>query len=561
MNKKTVLICFSYLVLLSVLYWVIEPVGIDLEFNVMRISELARELSKPGHPFPVYIYTDLYNHYGYPIPLFYGSVSLLPFVLLVRLGLSAFTAYKIMTVTILWMTFASAYLCLKQMPVNAGARFTSAFLYSVQPFLMTELFVRAGIGAALVFVFIPVVMLGYIKITGRDTEPVKGILLLAAGMSGVITSHVTSTLIIVVLLLIVYLVQLRALPDKLPKTCEIALSAVICFMLSAWYLLPVLEQFTSQSFIGSSTRKLMIPYENPIALFIPIHLTEALEVIFHTDLEKSMIGGVILSMILLLVYLWVRRIRLNTWEKKLAAAYFLIIAILLIHWTFIERYISFIQFAWRIFLIAAVAETAFNISLLDRTEDPGFFRFRIWLGILVSAYVLIFFFGYFALRNLFPARASGLLGSEAKAYEYVETGETSDELYLPVSIDKEDIYDGPRTVIPEDDSCSYVIDEDGGRVIIDMANGKTRQDMTLTCPFIMYKGYTAVNEDTGVEYEVRSGATGLTEVFIPEGTGGRIVLSYTGTFLQRLSYVISLITLAACVVLWFIWYNRIYGKK
>lgn len=535
--------------IITVLYLLISPRGIDLEFNALRIAAMAREISRPNHGFPIYFYKDLYNHYGYPIPIFYGSISILPFALLVRLGISVITAYKLMTLTILWLAFCSAYLCIADLHKSYRLAFLGAFIYATQPLFWTELFVRAGTGAAFVFVFIPPTVLGYYRITHDLNTGIKDIFLLAFGMSGIITSHVTSTVIIVISLFAAYLIELINMDNRLVKTGRIAIAAVLSFLLCAWYLMPLMEQFVGARFVGSSVSSLYIPYEDPLALLFPMHLSIALESMTDLGLKFSMIGGAVWSMILLLIFLIKRKHRLDSFEKLMLGIYVCIIASLLFHWSFLEKYISFIQFAWRIFLVASLAEMLLNLSLLSGFTDEGFYRFRIRSAIIVSGYVIVFFFGYYAVRNCLPSVASGLKGTEVSAYEYVESTETTDELYLPLSINKEMVLGEPRAVRPESDLYTCTIDEETGRVTIVFSEMGTPSDMVLTCPFIMYKGYTAQNNTTGESYTVSMSDDGLVDVLIPEGTTGEVTVSYTGTNIQRISYYISILSVLGCIIM------------
>ncbi len=567
MNKKLVIVCFIYVLIISAAFWIITPIGIDFETNALRIGELAAELARPNGGFPVYIYRNLYNHYGYPIPIFYGSISLLPFALFVRMGMGVLTAYKLMILTVFWMSFCSAYLCLGSFIRERITVFLGAFLYMIQPFFLTEIFVRSANSGGLVFVFIPLVITGYLKITADDPDYRRGIMLLAVGMSGVITSHVTSTVLVTIALFVLFLIQLPNMSCRLCKTLMIVLAAILCFALTAWYLMPMLEQMIGGNFVGSSVHELMIPNENLFGLLIPMHLSLALSSIMKADLPLSMIGGTVLTMCATVIWLAIRgrgehakaapgsdgAVPEKT-EKLLGCTYFFIVFLLLFHWTIVEQRIAFIQFAWRIFLIASVAESVLNVILIHRLRSKAFNRFRLIAGMAVGIYVIVFFFGYHAIKNTVPALIGSIGGRDVSTYEYAYESYTADDLYLPTCVDKEYVYENEREVtattadgIDCSDMVEYQIDEARGTVSFGFGEEALTEDVTVTCPFIMYKGYSAVNTGSGERFDMEMNGEGMANVIIPAGSKGECVVSYTGTTVQRASYVISLVAGLGCL--------------
>ncbi len=570
MKKHLVISCFVFLILISAAFWIITPIGIDFETNAFRIGELARELARPGSDFPVYVYKDVYNHYGYPMPIFYGSIWLLPFAALVQAGISVLSAYKAMIITVLWLSFFTAFTCLKSELNDSDKALFGAFIYAMSPFFLIELFVRSASGASCVFIFIPLVLSGYVRIIRATPDPLRGIVLLGGGMAGIITSHVTSTVIVVIAMAACFLGSLPSMSDRLKKTGHILISAVMCFLVSAWYLLPMLEQLMSDEYIGSSVTELMIPKENLLALLIPMHLSYALSAVLHRELAFSMIGGCVVTMIVTVVRLIIRHksgpdAEGLEGEKKLpdrflitlVLVYFIIVAVLLVHWTFIEKYIAFIQFAWRIFLIAAVCEIMFCILYSVGGRDEGFDGFRIILGIIIAAYVLVFFFGYHAVKGITPETISSMTDHDVTAYSYSYTSETADELYLPVSVDKQSLFDHRREVVPDTGDgvltgvydangdggiYSYSIDDEHAAVDIELIKEVPKEGLVLKCPFIYYKGYSALDTSSDASYEVFASADGLTDVYIPKGAKGSVRVRYTGTSIQRVSFVVSVVS-------------------
>ena len=160
-----------------------------------------------------------------------------------------------------------------------------------------------------------------------------------------------------------------------------------------------------------------------------------------------------------------------------------------------------------------------------------------------------------------PEYMGQLLGHDVELYTY--STEIMDDLYIPASVDKGELVPGTRTVTAEGPDLadmtgwSYTVDEDKGLVYIDIgsmedavsgggtastADAASGHTLTFRCPFIMYKGYSAVNTSTGDEYPVYMGDDGLVRVDVPEGAAGHIEVGYTGTMLQKVTLIISMIS-------------------
>lgn len=544
-SKKEKIICISFLACLSLAFLLITPWGTDIEFHVLRIAELAGEFTRTGR-IPVYMYTDVYAHYGYPLPVFYCPVFLFPFSLIVLLGVSYVWAYKLLITAVLWAVFATSYFCLKRLFPNGDFCFAGGFLFAVQPFFLIELYVRASVASAMVFVFIPLVLLGFYEIM-YDRDERAGTVFLAVGMSGIVMSHVTSTVIVTCALAVMFIIRIITAQNRLRKLLNVICAALICAGLTAWYLLPMLEQFAHATFRGSNVSVLQIPKENLFALLLPMHLSIALSALLNTNVPYSMIGGSIVPVIALLIWLFIKKRELISDRriKTLFICYFAFVPVLLFRWTFIERYIAFIQFAWRIFMIASVIGTALMILVYKRSDTGKDRRFVIITAVISAVYVLMFFFGYHAVRNLMPGLTGEIIGHDPKAYSY--ESETPDDLYIPVNVDKNALYEKERTVTASSGRSDFTFETDtaAGCVYIDIAD--TYEDTVFTCPFIMYPGYGATDEN-GNAYEVRASSDGMTDVYVPAGTKGRICVRYTGTAIQRISFIVSVTVLCVLII-------------
>ncbi len=539
------MIATLFLVFISVAYLLCSPIGVDMDFHVLRIGELGKELGriKSFSDFPVYIYRDVYYHYGYPIPIFYCALFLYPFALLVLLGMKALMAYKIMVLTLLWATFFICKACVCYWSKDKEFAFRAAFIYAAQPYFLMDLFVKASIGEAFAFLFVPVVTLGYLLVSRRGDQRrnfINGIIILALGVNGVICSHVISTIMVVGVLVIVFVIDLIKKNGGVKLVLGSALAAVLCFGLSLWYILPMLEQLAKYKYHAQLGATLSHAPENIFALLFPMHVSVALSAITGRSIPLSEVGGAPVIMILLVIFLHVKG-----WWKELTKKenVFLLIYLTLVIlmsigfvWIPFEKIFGFMQFTWRIYFIAALAGTAFIIQIIQWKKTSAIYTAAASITIVVGIYILFTCFGYFFVRDTLPR----IIGKETTAREYQE--ETTDILYIPQSIDPNSLSTRQRIVTcdSKDVVFSYDINEDNGDVLINIMENESTSDAMFRIPFVVYQGYVALNVNNDTEYDVFPDDEGMASVIVPKDEVGSIRVRYVGTWIQRLSYYVSL---------------------
>ena len=572
---KDKLIIILFLILLSVGFWVILPVGMDMLFHMVRIGELAGELSAHGFG-PVYMYRNLYGNYGYPIPIFYGGVFLYPAALLVMAGIDVTFSYRIMVVAVLWITYFTAYKCFGRFYENDGvddshstgdsARLgrIAAFIYTAQPFFLRELFIRGALGGAMVFIFIPVVLLGLWLICDEDKQDrFKGILCLGAGMSGIIWSHLISAVLVTGALFVVVLVVL--IRDKGRSAGRIigriALAALVCLMLSIAYIAPMLEQLIDRTYRGSGDVNFWMTSESFIGMLIPEQFAEVLSVLTHRDVPTSVVGGAVLPVLILVIYLIAsRRIgKLTRTEWTILIVYLVLHVSLAVSfiWKALEPVFGFMQSIGRLYLIISCLGAVFAMILLKHFGEESYGRAQVVITLIAAIYMTVFFFGYFLARNVMQERMEAIIGHEITPFAY--STDITDDLYIPVEVDMSRLTADNRSValLSEDGDVAwnYETDEASGAVYIDIDRASNAGEMVFEVPFMMYKGYSAAraegdgvaapNAGDSASYTVTAGSGGMVEVHIPSGTSGRISVSYTGTLLQKITCVISLLSAVA----------------
>lgn len=222
------------------------PLGHDIYFHMERIESLAAEIHA-GNFFPR-IYTTSLGNNGYASPMFYGDLFLRIPAFLVLAGVSVPEAYKIFIMIIAIGSAVISYFCFNSIVKDKTAAAIGAVMFSLSSYFGTDVFVRAAIGEAQTFVFLPVAFLGYYHIMFGDR---KKWFYLPLGLFFMLQCHLLSAVIFVVLLFVFTLFYLDVFFKEPKKLLYLGASAVAFFALSAYFILPMLEQFSTTTFTSS----------------------------------------------------------------------------------------------------------------------------------------------------------------------------------------------------------------------------------------------------------------------------------------------------------------------
>ena len=123
-----------YLAFLVLLIWNFLPFGDDIAFHLQRLDALSQEfrLGVDLSDFPFRVYTTTLDGYGYGSPLFYGDIFLYPFALLSSLGVSVYTAYRLLLIAMLLGSYLSLRLLMREVTSSTKALgFSLGLFYAV----------------------------------------------------------------------------------------------------------------------------------------------------------------------------------------------------------------------------------------------------------------------------------------------------------------------------------------------------------------------------------------------------------------------------------------------
>ena len=210
--------------------------GHDLGFHLYRIVSVSNAIKKGV--FPVRIYEERFNYYGYGSPLFYCDFFLyVPAFIHNFFHLDYTVCWKIFIFIINVLTFINAYISFKLISSSAEIGLLASVLYSLSTYRLVDIYTRAAIGECCALAFIPFVLCGFEMLRKKEY---KHWLLLAAGYTGVLLSHMLSFLMMILFGAVYCLLHIKEFLNK-DAIASISKAAILSVGCTAWFLVPLIS--------------------------------------------------------------------------------------------------------------------------------------------------------------------------------------------------------------------------------------------------------------------------------------------------------------------------------
>ena len=218
-----------------------------MTFHILRI-ESVYDAFKNGAGFPAYVYPKLLEGYGYAAGIFYPDILLLPAVFFRFLGASPEIAMKLYIWLILLFTCFTSYQAGKQIGKSRFTGIITMILYTMGHYHLEDIYRRSAMGEVVAMAFVPLVFWALYDFT-ESKRYRKG--LLCAAFTGLLLCHTISFILCAGVAVIWMLVRWKKVWNK-EHIVGLLLEAGVCILLTAFYWIPVLEQFASGTFYVST---------------------------------------------------------------------------------------------------------------------------------------------------------------------------------------------------------------------------------------------------------------------------------------------------------------------
>ena len=549
MNKQKIEKYIPYLILISVAIFLSMKLFIK-DFNIMiddgiqhisRIIENYIEISK-GNLYPE-IFSRMCNNFGYSWNIFYGPLTAFLPLIFKLITNSFITAMKIYLLITLIASGITMYKFLSISTKNKYIGILGGVLYMSAPYHLTDMYNRLAVAEFTSFVFIPLVFLGLWSIFNEEK---KRKICLIIGATGLILTHIISTIIVAIFSIIYIAINYKKLKDK-EIIKSLLISTLFTIVITAFYTFPMLEHKNATSyevFVENRMGTIQI-YEikkiSPLQLFI----REKEE--FHFELGFVTIFGLILTPIALM--------KMEKGRKK-EYIFSLILGILCLIFTLDIFPINFgklstiIQFPWRFlefstFFLSIIAAINFGIIIKN-------FKFSDVVIISIIAVLLSLYSNNEIYTSNEPnendliqgvnvTSDTGRVHAGCASFEYLPSKAFENRWYIEQRKDEIYILEGSPEISNYKKEKSIL-----------KCNIKTKNETTkIELPYIFYLGYEVKLKTNQEEKILDTFETdyGFVGAYIPENVEGELKVEYKGTNLMKISKIISILGIISLILL------------
>lgn len=518
------------------------PYGTDLHYHMARVSGIAEGL-RTGQ-FPVFLYPDFLNGYGYASPVFYGEALLYLPALLLLAGFPLFAAYNAFNILVNILTVAVCYLCLHKIFRRRLPAFVGTFLYAACNYRLFNLYWRQAAGEITAQIFLPVVLYGFWALYADDADEAQhrmSWLPLAIGFTGLVQSHLLTTEITALAAVVLVLGCLRRALRR-ENLLLLGRGAVLTVLLNLGFLVPFL------SYMGGDYRITDTSAVNNLTK-TAVNWTMLLDFWSPTNMNTLRLGAGAVAGVGLYLALRAAGVRRRKADQLCLPC--LIGAVVCIYlcssfdWSNLARtigqtaahYLLAVQFPFRYLVLAAPCLAFVGAAAVWLAGQKGGVRWRAAAaaGLLLVALVPACLDVGQYLRGDYGRDRAG----EARE---LDSGKVSSALeYLPTVFDPE-ASDSTALVVSE--GASAAVQSRRGMVMTLTAQNPTGADASVALPLLYYPGYRLIESDGGLA-SVAMGADGKVTVILAAGFDGGLTVGFRAPASWRAAEAVSAVTLLA----------------
>ena len=567
--KKIINSKFTPYILIILLTIVISvPIfTMNLYLNNEATLHMSRFLAVDGiikdGVFPPIINYKFMEGFGYALNLFYGPLTTyIPIIFLNIFG-TAGMAFKIFSVLTVLISGITMYKFMLSVTHRKSMSIISALIYISVPYKLSNIYSRNAIGEFTAFIFIPIVFEGLYNLIHGDK---KKHYLLIIGVVGMVLSHTITTIYVALFAIIYVLLNIKKLKD-IEIWKKAIVDIIISFLICAFYAIPLLEHCFGGEYAIFSGEKMgstgMDVYSSALGLK-ELFANEA----GNQEIRFSI--GIVTCILTLLTFFCAKKVKK---EHDKIYSDFLILAIIslfmctkLFPWVIMPSFLTVIQFAWRnlgffaffISLVCGINAVVFAENIIKEKVWKETFLFGIILSIFVFA-----FLGVFRDFRFDDISKESDLDRKVRERETIGAFQVNRE-YMPLKALNNIKY------VMERENKTYVLE--GSADIVSEQKVKLEDSITLNnvtdgtvleLPYLYYLGYDAnISYDGGEEedIEITESENGILSVKLKNSGTANLTIKYTGTVLEKISYIISGLGIILCIIYIFR-EGKINGRK
>ena len=555
------LILFSSIPLMVNFLW---SNAADLKFHLTRIEGLRQGLQ--NGTFPVKIQPYWLDGHGYAVSVFYGDILLYIPAILRVFGVSIQAAYQFYVLIINTATVFIAYHCFSHMG-SRKAGIICTIIYTLNIFRLYDVYSRAAVGEYTAIVFMPLVLYGLWKVymlPEESKEHERSYITIAAGCTGIFLSHMISTEMTALLVILTVIVFWKKTFRK--KTFLVLIKAVlVILLLNLWFLVPFLDYMLNGTYVINNLDAYAAYRLEEKGSYIAQLFTNDYAVIGATknaatgtaaDMPRTV--GIALMAVLAVWFVFCLGRKERSKEEKREEYFAVFACILTLFMTttsfpytwivdklpFLTMPVKSIQYSWR-FLVVSGLMLSYLLCIILRKNWLEQNKKKIFAGglLIMSLWQSLSFMS--AVLNESDTyriyQAGGLSTFDIVFAEYIpfDWNESFNQGKYVKAYVNELTYDSGEIFVNE-----WHRDDDA--VVVSLTNTADIASQ-VEVPLLLYKGYHAY-ADTGEELAIIPGESYRISVAVPPAFDGSIIVKFKEPWYWRVCEILSFLTLAGIIV-------------
>ncbi len=539
------------------LYTDFLTVGHDLPFHLLRMEAISQGLS--NGTFPVKLHPLWANGQGYAVGIFYGDAFLYLPAVLRLLGLSIQSAYKFFVAFINLGTVLISYYSFRKIFSDNAAGLLGCLAYTLAPYRLMDMYTRASVGEYTAMMMLPLILCGFYLIFHSGKENwLRYAILTAFGLTGLIQSHVLSSVMIAFVVILVCILLVRRVFSKYAFR-SLALAALLTLLLNLNFIVPFLDFYqedimiNSPDWAGRTAGSFQEGGLFPAQLFTLFQNSNggawSVSAGIHNEATYG-IGILLTAGIFLFVYLFCIYRKDCKEDRNYRASLLCMLLGALLLWmctcyfpwdalaslgTGIGNVIYSLQFPWRFLAPATVLLTfvlCFSFRMAGQILQKHFGLLFTGCMVLLAVNCGWYFYDFsFSGEPYRVYNTNELYTMQLYSYDYLPGGTDPD------AIEENAVY--TEGVEPLQ---SY--QKQGTRIRCDIQAGT--EGGYVDFPLLHYKYYRCVDLDNGQDFPVSAGTNNMVRVTFPASYSGHVQVSFVEPWFWRAAEILSFLTLLAC---------------
>ena len=485
------------------------------------------------------IMSNLCNNFGYSWNIFYSPLTAYMSVVFRIFNFSYVNCLKLCMFVIVLLSGLTMYKFALRNTKNKKLATLASIIYILDPYRITDMYIRTALAELASFIFIPIVFEGLYIIVNEEKKSYK----LALGATGLILTHQVIAMYTAIICFVYLIVFFKKLKSKTVLK-NIGVNLLFCILMTSFYWVGLLQHYLNTSY------EVFVPgrmEREEVLIFYKAKFSQ----LFITNSEQTMIYAIGLLSVIGLVLTPIAYKKIPE-EYKKTYMFFLITGVILIGMSLsifpfekLPQALTMLQFTFRLFtftsfFFAFVVATNFVILI------KNFKTFDIVVLLTISILLLVPYKSKLdfnlqeneerLINGVRVTENTGRVHAGMASMEYLPTKAFKNLKYIANRKDEVIVLDNDEAVISD-----YTKQDSNMNCRISNINKET----TIELPYIYYLGYRIYAN--GQEIKYAESDNGLIQINIAKDA--QIEVKYLGTNEMLISYAISIISFATIIVL------------